>query len=65
MGIGAAHEGPAPTFESLSAALATALTPRTRARATAVAGTIRTDGATVAARLPPDAAGRDRSPGSV
>jgi vancomycin aglycone glucosyltransferase len=38
------------TFESLSAALATALTPETRTRATAVAGTIRTDGATVAAK---------------
>ena len=49
LGIGAAHDGPTPTTESLSAALRTALTPETRARATAVAGTIRTDGATVAA----------------
>jgi vancomycin aglycone glucosyltransferase len=32
-------------------ALSTALTPQTRARATAVAGTIRTDGVTVAATL--------------
>ena len=51
LGIGAAHDGPTPTFESLSAALRTALTPETRARATAVAGTIRTDGAAVAAKL--------------
>ncbi len=51
LGIGAAHDGPTPTVESLSAALAAALTPETRARATAVAGTIRTDGARVAAKL--------------
>ena len=51
LGIGAAHDGPTPTAESLSAALGTALSPETRARATAVAGTIRTDGATVAAKL--------------
>jgi vancomycin aglycone glucosyltransferase len=51
LGIGAAHDGPTPTFESLSAALRTALAPETRAQATAVAGTIRTDGATVAAKL--------------
>jgi vancomycin aglycone glucosyltransferase len=51
LGIGAAHGGPTPTFESLSAALSTALAPETRARATAVAATIRTDGTTVAAKL--------------
>jgi vancomycin aglycone glucosyltransferase len=51
LGIGAAHDGPTPTTESLSAALETALTRETRARATAVAGMIRTDGATVAAKL--------------
>ena len=51
LGIGAAHDGPRPTTKSLSAALKTALTSQTRARATAVAGTIRTDGATVAAQL--------------
>jgi vancomycin aglycone glucosyltransferase len=51
LGIGAAHDGPTPTFASLSAALETALTPETRTRATAVAATIRTDGATVAAKL--------------
>ncbi|MCJ1679136.1 glycosyltransferase [Streptomyces sp. APSN-46.1] len=56
LGIGAAHDGPTPTTESLSAALTTALTPETRARATAVADTIRTtDGATVAAKLLLDA----------
>jgi len=51
LGIGAAHDGPIPTTESLSIALKTALTPETQARATAVAGTIRTDGAMVAAKL--------------
>jgi vancomycin aglycone glucosyltransferase len=51
LGVGAAHEGPTPTPESLSAALGTALTPQTLARASAVAGTIRIDGATVAATL--------------
>jgi hypothetical protein len=51
LGIGAAHDDPTPTFESLSGALATALATETRARAAAVAGTIRTDGATVAAKL--------------
>lgn len=52
LGIGALHgEGPTPTFESLSAALAVALNPQTRERATAVAATVRTDGATVAAKL--------------
>jgi vancomycin aglycone glucosyltransferase len=51
LGIGAAHDGPAPTIESLSAALDLALTPEISARASAVAGTIRTDGATVAAKL--------------
>jgi UDP:flavonoid glycosyltransferase YjiC (YdhE family) len=51
LGIGAAHNGPNPTFASLSAALGTALTPETEARAKAVAETIRTDGAEVAAKL--------------
>ncbi|MFI9603231.1 glycosyltransferase [Streptomyces sp. NPDC052043] len=55
LGIGAAHDGPTPTFASLSAALGAALAPRTRARATAVAATIRTDGAAVAAKLLLDA----------
>jgi vancomycin aglycone glucosyltransferase len=51
LGIGAAHDGPTPTVESLSAALASALAPEARARATAVAATIRTDGAAVAAKM--------------
>jgi vancomycin aglycone glucosyltransferase len=51
LGIGAAHDGPNPTTESLSAALASALAPETRAHAAAVAPTIRTDGASVAAKL--------------
>ncbi|MEU4495618.1 glycosyltransferase [Streptomyces sp. NPDC023998] len=65
LGIGAAHDGPTPAFESLSAALKTALTPETRARARAVAGTIRTDGATVAAKLLLDAVSRERPPVSA
>jgi vancomycin aglycone glucosyltransferase len=55
LGIGAAHDGPAPTTESLSAALRVALAAETRARAAAVAGMIRTDGTTVAAKLLLDA----------
>jgi vancomycin aglycone glucosyltransferase len=62
LGIGAAHDGPTPTTESLSAALKTALTPESRARATAVAAAIRTDGATVAATLLLDAVSRERPP---
>ncbi|MEU8271056.1 glycosyltransferase [Sphaerisporangium sp. NPDC049002] len=62
LGIGAAHDGPAPTTASLSAALRTALTPEVRARARAVAGTIRTDGATVAAAMLLDAVSRERPP---
>jgi len=50
LGIGVAHEGPAPTSDSLSAALETALTARVRAAAAAVAAEIRTDGAAVAAK---------------
>ncbi|WP_414939954.1 glycosyltransferase [Amycolatopsis sp. cmx-11-51] len=51
LGIGAAHEVADPTSDSLSAALATALAPETRTRAKAVAATVHTDGATVAAEL--------------
>jgi vancomycin aglycone glucosyltransferase len=65
LGIGTAHDGPTPTTESLSAALGTTLTPETRARATAVADTIRTDGATVAAILLLDAVSRERPPVSA
>jgi vancomycin aglycone glucosyltransferase len=60
LGVGVAHDVQAPTTESLSAALSTALTPQIRARATAVAGTIRTDGAAVAAKLLVDAVSRER-----
>lgn len=51
LGIGAAHDGPTPTFESLSAALKTALDPETRVRAAEVAAQVRADGAAVAAKL--------------
>ncbi|MFG2847048.1 glycosyltransferase [Kitasatospora sp. NPDC048296] len=57
LGIGAAHDGPAPTVDSLSAALEQALTPEVGARAAAFAGGIRTDGTAVAAQLLLDAAG--------
>lgn len=53
LGIGAGlavGHGPAPTAETVSAALQTALTGAVRERATAVAATIRTDGTTVAAQ---------------
>jgi vancomycin aglycone glucosyltransferase len=62
LGIGVAHDVEAPTIESLSAALSTVLTARTRARATAVAGRIRTDGAAVAATLLVDVISRGRPP---
>jgi UDP:flavonoid glycosyltransferase YjiC (YdhE family) len=65
LGVGVAHGGPTPTVESLSAALATALAPETRVRATAVAGTIRTDGAAVAAELLLDAVTQQTPPVSV
>ncbi len=55
LGIGVAHDVQAPTTESLTAALRTVLTPQTRARATAIAGTISVDGATEAAKLLLDA----------
>jgi vancomycin aglycone glucosyltransferase len=51
LGIGAAHEEPVPTAESLAEALAIALAPEKRARAGEVATQVRTDGALVAARL--------------
>jgi vancomycin aglycone glucosyltransferase len=50
LGIGAAHNGPTPTFESLLAGLSIALAPTTRDRASIIAGAIRSDGATVAAQ---------------
>ncbi len=61
LGIGAAHDSLAPTTESLSAALEATLTPQARARAKALAGTIRTDGAMVAATMLLDAVSRDRA----
>ena len=60
LGIGVAHDGAIPTFESLSAALGTALAAETRVAAGAVAGSLRTDGADVAARLVLETAGRQR-----
>jgi vancomycin aglycone glucosyltransferase len=42
-----------------------ALTPQTRTRAAAVAGTIRTNGATVAATLLLDAVSRERPPAAA
>jgi vancomycin aglycone glucosyltransferase len=65
LGIGAAHDGPVPTFESLSAALRIALAPETRARAYAVAGEIRTNGAAVAAKLLLETISRESRPGSA
>lgn len=49
--VGAALDGPAATFASLTAAFETALAPETRARAAALGDAIRTDGAKTAARL--------------
>ncbi|MEU5693895.1 glycosyltransferase [Actinosynnema sp. NPDC020468] len=60
LGIGVAHDGPVPTAGSLTAALTTALAPDTRVRAAAVATGVRSDGASVAARLLLDLAGRPR-----
>ncbi|WP_030437889.1 glycosyltransferase [Actinoplanes subtropicus] len=65
LGVGVAHDGPAPTFDSLSAALAPALAPETRARAAALAGAIRTDGTTVAARLVLDAVSGEKLPAAA
>ena len=59
LGISTAHNGRTPTTESLSAALMTTLAPTTVVRARSVAGTIRTDGATMAATMLMDAAGRE------
>lgn len=50
LGVGAAHDGATPTFDSLTAALEIALSPGTQTRATAVAGAMPADGAAVAAR---------------
>ncbi|MER7923236.1 glycosyltransferase [Streptomyces sp. NPDC096057] len=62
LGIGVAHAGPTPTYDSLSAALTTVLDPGTRARAQALSadGTFRTDGTTVAAKMLLDTVGEER-----
>ncbi|MFE7744087.1 glycosyltransferase [Nocardia sp. NPDC057455] len=57
LGIGAACEDADPSTASLSAALDIALASTTRERANVVAGMIRSDGATVAAKLLIDATG--------
>ncbi|MDR7276973.1 glycosyltransferase [Catenuloplanes atrovinosus] len=59
LGIGVAHPGPVPTVESLSGALDAVAAPEVRARAAAVAGTVRTDGTDVAARRLCEAIGRN------
>jgi vancomycin aglycone glucosyltransferase len=64
LGVGV-HEDRTPTFDSLSAALTAALAPETLARATTVAGTIRTDGAATAADLLLDLISRERPAVSV
>ncbi|MFD0369433.1 glycosyltransferase [Streptomyces sp. NPDC127114] len=51
LGIGAAHDGPVPTFDSLSTALTTALAPHTATTARELAARIRTDGAEKTAKL--------------
>jgi vancomycin aglycone glucosyltransferase len=65
LGIGTAYDGRMASIESLSAALRVTLAPDTRARASAVAGKVRTDGATVAATLLLEAVGRETSAASV
>jgi vancomycin aglycone glucosyltransferase len=65
LGIGAAHDGPTLTADSLSAALGVALASETCARAAEVAGQMRADGAGTAARLLLEAAGRKKTPGSL
>jgi vancomycin aglycone glucosyltransferase len=51
LGIGAAHDAPSPTLESLSAALRIALAPEIRAHVAEVSKMIRPDGVAVAAKL--------------
>ncbi|MDN3243165.1 glycosyltransferase [Glycomyces tritici] len=57
LGIGAHHDGPVPTTETLTAALGIALAPEARARAAEVGPLVRTDGADIAADLVLDMAG--------
>ncbi|ALN91029.1 glycosyltransferase [Lysobacter gummosus] len=63
LGIGVAHAGPSPSMESFSAAVDTVLSRGVRARASAVAGMIRIDGAEVAAKLLVDAFGQGQRRG--
>jgi vancomycin aglycone glucosyltransferase len=65
LGLGTAYDGRTAAVDSLSVALKTTLAPETRARARAVGGTIRTDGAIVAATLLLDAISRERPPASA
>ncbi len=65
LGIGVGYDGRTAAVEFLPAALETALSPETHARASAVAGRIRTDGAAVAAKLLRDAVSRRRSAASA
>ncbi|SDK68121.1 vancomycin aglycone glucosyltransferase [Nocardioides sp. YR527] len=51
LGLGIAHDGAAPTLESLTTALGAALTPEVRARTTAMAAEAQVDGAARAAEL--------------
>jgi vancomycin aglycone glucosyltransferase len=51
LGVGLAHDGAAPTVESLTGALGAVLAPEVRTRATAMAAEARVDGAAVAAEL--------------
>ncbi|MGW2996989.1 glycosyltransferase [Streptomyces sp. NPDC001193] len=62
LGIGVAHQGPTATLDSLTAALTAALDPQTLDRSRAVADTMRTDGAAVAAKLLLDTAGTGSRP---
>ena len=50
LGMGAAHDGPTPTTETLSAALKIALAPQVRVRAAEMAEEVRGDGAMQAAK---------------
>jgi vancomycin aglycone glucosyltransferase len=58
LGVGVAHDGATPTFESLSAALGKALVPEMSARAAAVAAMMPAAGASAAAKHLLDAIGR-------
>jgi vancomycin aglycone glucosyltransferase len=59
LGVGVAHDGPTPTFETLSAALEKALAPDTSARAAAVAAMMPSAGASAAAKHLLDTIGRE------